>query len=90
MNENSVKIQKTLEIFKEIHLKNSSEYKKGNQEYHKLTPTEEWNEEHNLSFVEIQKILAEIVKDDEEKSFITYLSDPFIFGPGNIGREDLS
>jgi len=41
MNENLDKTQKSLAIFKEMHLKNSSEYKKGSQEYRKLTPTGE-------------------------------------------------
>ena len=41
MNEKLEKIQKVLEIFKEMHLKNSSEYEKGSQKYRKLTPTGE-------------------------------------------------
>ncbi|CAG8558226.1 332_t:CDS:2, partial [Ambispora leptoticha] len=61
-----------LEIFKEMHLKNSREYKKENQKYRKLTPTGELKKE------EAQKVLNEISKNNDKEYNLISKADKII------------
>jgi len=91
MKEELEKIQKSLEIFKELHYKNSKEYRDGNRIYRELIPIGGYDERYNKSFGEVKEILGKVPKDEKGESFIVYFSNSFIFFPGGEpGREDLS
>ncbi|WNE40622.1 MAG: hypothetical protein mread185_000079 [Mycoplasmataceae bacterium] len=90
MNEKLEKIQRLLEAFKKMHLENSRKYMDGVHEYRELIFNVDWKEEYNLTFQEVKKILRDISKDEEEKSFITYLRKIGLSFPGSPGREELN
>jgi hypothetical protein len=89
MKEKLKKVKETLEEFREMHLENSKKYKEIYDEYQELTPTGDYKEKHDLAFKEVKEMLNRISKSDDEKSFVSYFSNSFIFTIGNPGREDL-
>ena len=91
MNDELEKAQKSLEIFKELHYKNSKEHKKWNIMYHELIPIGGYDERYNKSFEEVKEVLEKIPKEEKGETFITYLNNSFIFFFGEEpGLEDLS
>lgn len=88
MNKKIKDIQRTLEIFKELHLKNSEEDR--DWRYRKLSPNGEYEESYQQAFEKVKEFLGKIKKDEKEKSFIEYFSNLTMFGIGEVTHQNLS